>query len=230
MYMTIKDIIRVAKKLLAHPGMIVPREDLVNDPNLTIPFDTLAEKCLDGLSPTLRAKLKVADVSRLTTIVQKTSGRPLDILEPQVKEVALYGQMESYENNDFVQFKSGLTLCWARFTVAKELFHVYTNTAECSEATLPHIFADAKHARATILDENSLLPDEQAAFYFAIEFLLPFKLRDELYFPLTDFYGKECHYPVAKAFMCPQAIIAKIREDDYLALSHRINREVENEK
>lgn len=226
--LTIKDVIRIARDLLKNETLIVPRQTVIDE--CAIPVDRVSEKCLDSIDPGLRSQLQLVDVfGGLLPIVQKAYGHPIEILEVEADGAVLYGDVKDYGTHAKIRFLKGITPCWVRFTIAKELLHLYTDTTTIKGETPEHLFASAKHARDKILTDSTPLDDEQVAFYLAVELFLPFKLRRTLLTPLWDHFGEENAYPVAKAFMCPRAVIEQVRDDRYLDLSYRINSEVEKE-
>lgn len=225
---TIKDVIRCARDLLKNESLIVPRQVVIGD--CAIEIDRVSEQCLDSLPQRLRDKLQLIDVlGGLLPVVQSAYGHPIEILEVEAEAVVNYGDVKDYGSHATVRFQKSITPCWIRFAVAKELLHLYTQTTAIQGATPEHLFDSAKHTRDKIVSDSSVLDDEQVAFYLAVELFLPFALRGSLLAPLMEHFGEENAYPIAKAFMCPRAVIEKIRDDGYLDLSYRINSEVAKE-
>jgi len=113
------------------------------------------------------------------------------------------------------------TKCWTRFSVTKELLHLYMGCTANGESINDRLML-AQDCRKN-LPNNDISPidDETYCFYMAIELMLPWAHRDEL----SDMNANnEPPLEMAKRFMIPLQIIKHYFEGEYGARSFRINR------
>ena len=172
MTLSAKDIIRVAKEIFKNDNIIVSRKDLLSTSNSTVPFDLVSEQCLNNIPPPLRDTLRVCDVfCGLKSVVEQAFGRPIKILEVDADGAPLYGEVKVYPDGAVIYYKKGSTACWIRFTVAKELLHLYTKTTDCRATLSEHLFSEAKTARERIVNSNTILTAEHAAYDIVVEIL-----------------------------------------------------------
>lgn len=226
--MDIREAIKLARGITDFPGVVVPRHELIV--NVGDRVNVAEEKVLSGLQDCMADGLKAVALQPIKQFVEKKIGRSVKIHEVHVSEdVPFYGYVEDGENGcSIVKIKAGMNLCWQRFTILKELMHLYSNT--CTDA--PNVSASllvkaARASRFVIARDDSVLDDETAAFYIALEVAVPWCLREQ-FLKLRDLGAT--HYQIAKAFMAPVPFVSHIIEDDdihpYAALSHRINQNI----
>jgi hypothetical protein len=127
------------------------------------------------------------------------------------------------------------TRCGVRFTLTKELMHIYSGTVKGRIRPANSLLKCANIWRTLIKDEESKnIDSETAAFYQAIEVMIPWKLRSQLE-TLKKKFEKENenvrHLLLAQAFMIPVKIVEHIyfkeafdNEDPYCGFSAKVNR------
>ena len=136
----------------------------------------------------------------------------------------VYGFVEPGEKEALVRYRSDLNICWRRFTVAKELFHLYAGIAEdLNTRGSSAITQAAMDARKAIPSDGKQLEDEAAAFYLALEYLVPWCLRDQ-FDALRE--AAATTYQIAKVFMIPRPFVEHLCDGGYAELSNRINRNI----
>ena len=134
----------------------------------------------------------------------------------------LYGFIEPNANGAIIRYRADLNTCWRRFTIAKELFHLYADIAEDPRPRKSDAVAQAAmNARRVVPNDGMQLDDEVAAFYLALEYLVPWRLRDQ-FLDLRNCAATP--YQIAKVFMVPIPFIEHLCEGEYAGLSDRINR------
>ena len=140
---------------------------------------------------------------------------------------AYYGSLDSFESPPVVYYHADLRPCWRRFTVAKELLHLYSGTAvDNTHVDVNDLILSAQESRSLIPNEATELDDEIVAFYLAIEVMMPWKLREQ-FNRMRD--NGATSLQIAKAFMVPQNIVMHFtsesfdRSCNYAGLSRRLN-------
>lgn len=129
------------------------------------------------------------------------------------------------------------TFCGARFSVCKDLMHVYTNTVRGIES-VDSLFNCAMKWQELIPDEETDLDAETTGFYHAIEVMLPWLLRGAQFNLLREKYKKtsSCDLTIAKAFLIPERVVKHICECSeggndlpYCGFSYQINSALDRE-
>ena len=114
--------------------------------------------------------------------------------------------------------------CGTRFSIAKELMHVYIGVEDGeTRHRANEIVMCAAESRKVVPDATKELDDETAAFYLAIEVMIPWQLRTQ-FMMMRDM--EQTTYQIAKAFMIPERVIDHItsgERSNYVALSKSIN-------
>jgi hypothetical protein len=129
------------------------------------------------------------------------------------------------------------TRCGARFTMTKELMHIYSGTVKGKIGSANSLLKCATRWRSTSKDhEMTNVDPETAAFYQAIEVVIPWQKREQLSCLRSLFAGQgeqNMHMFLAKAFMIPVKIIEHIHDkgiidadEPYCCFSERLNRNV----
>ena len=226
--MDIREAIKLAREITDSPGVIVSRHDLIVAVGDRL--NIADEKVLSGLQDKIDGGLQTVAIQSVKRLVEKRIGRRISIHEINVSEdVPFYGYVEDGENDiSIVKIKAGMNLCWQRFTILKELMHLYSDT--CTDA--PNVSSSllvktARASRFVIARDDSVLDDETAAFYIALEVSIPWALRKQ-FLKLRDLGAT--HYQIAKAFLVPVPFVSHFIDDDayasYVALSQRLNNNI----
>lgn len=221
--MDIRDIIRMARSITDSetPGLVVSRSQIVSSYGSRV--DTKSEECISALSSRFPQGFQIVQVTPpLLTLACEKTGRPIKLRRVESEEDnPLYGFVEPGKDCDIVRYRADLNTCWRRFTVAKELFHLY---AGISEDPCPRkadvVTQAAMNARKVVPNDGMQLDDEVAAFYLALEYLVPWRLRDQ-FLALRDCAATP--YQIAKVFMVPLPFIEHMCDGGYAELSHRLN-------
>lgn len=122
---------------------------------------------------------------------------------------SLYGYVVLRNGISTIVCNADLNLCWQRFTVVKELMHIFSMTVENSETlakpNAAHlILGEAIESRRERFDETAVLSAEAAAIVMALEVLMPRELRPQL----DALVGmKTDPYLIARAFMVPLNLV-----------------------
>lgn len=225
--MDIREVLQIAREIVKTPGIIVSRHKLVCSYGDRL--DVEGEKVLGSLLPKLGCELQaVAVLPTLRTLAERKSGKKILIHEISVKgDIPFYGYVENAEDHAVVKIKSDMNMCWKRFTVTKELLHIYANTGDdAPNATAELLVKAARDSRNVFVHDNTELDDETSAFYMALEVLMPWDLREQ--FALLRERGAT-HYQIAKTFMLPEPFVDHFvgdGEDSYAALSRRLNQNI----
>lgn len=220
-------MIKIVREIERSPDVIVSRHNLVTA--LGDRLDVSAESVLNDFRDKFSDGLKCVAVQPVKKIVEDKIGKKITILEIDTAgdDIPIYGYVEEYADNAVIKVRSGLSLCWLRFTIIKELFHLYSDT--CADA--PNVPASllalaARESRYVICKDNSILDAETAAFYMALELAVPWSLREQ-FLMLRDLGAT--HYQIAKAFMIPEPFVAHFvegSEGNYAGLSNRLNKTI----
>lgn len=224
--MDIREIIRMARSITdgERPGLVVPRATVISSYGSRI--DQKSEECLDDLKQKFPSGFRMIQVTPpLIDLASAKIGVPV-----KVRRVAsdddnpVYGFVEPGEKEMLVRYRSDLNTCWRRFTVAKELFHLYAGIAEdVSSRGASAITQAAMEARKVVPSDDKQIDDEAAAFYLALEYLVPWRLRDQ-FNDLRE--AAATTYQIAKVFMIPRPFVEHLCEGGYAELSNRINRNI----
>ena len=229
--MRILDVVKLAKELTDLPGATMLRSELVE----RMPeIDPQEERVLDefkNFNPPLRA-VPVNEAILKPTL--EKCGLPEVAFGALTKDLPLrdayYGNLDSFENPPVVYYHDHLRPCWKRFTIAKELLHLYSGTAvDSMPIDANDLILSAQESRILIPNEATELDDEIAAYYLTIEVMMPWCLREQ-FNRLRE--SGATSLQIAKAFMVPQNIVTHFISDsfdktcNYAGLSRRLNRAV----
>lgn len=227
--MDIREVIQTARAAVQNPGVVVFRSDFIN--GLGDSADKDAENVLEELKAKSRLPFRIISVlPAVLNLVRSKLKKDIFIREMKVgdSELSIFGYVEEFHDKAIIKIKPGMNLCWKRFTVLKELMHLYSNT--CGDSTRDSaslIITAARRSRDVIAKDNSILAPEEAAFYMALEVLLPWELREQL-LQLRELGAT--HYQIAKVFMIPQPMVDHFLEDyecsSYITLSQRLNKNI----
>lgn len=225
--MDIREVIKLAREISDSPGVVISRHDLVV--GVGDQLNVADESVLAGLDGKIAGGLKTTSIQPIKKLVENKIGRKIKIHEIKVsEEIPFYGYVEDGENGSIVKIKAGMNLCWKRFTILKELMHLYSDT--CTDA--PNVSASllikaAQDSRSVFARDDSVLDSETAAFYIALEVAIPWCLREQFQ-RLRDLAATP--YQIAKAFMIPVPFVTHFIGEDkfppYSALSHRLNQNI----
>lgn len=224
--MDIREIIRMARSITDSdlPGLVVPRASVMSSYGSQV--DQKAEECLDDLAKKFPDGFKIVQVTPpLLDLAKGKIGTAVRIRRVDSgDDNPVYGYVEPGKNETIVRYRSALNTCWRRFTVAKELFHIYAGIAEdLGSRGSSAITQAAMDARKAVPNDDKQLEDETAAFYLALEYLVPWRLRDQ-FNDLRD--AAATTYQIAKVFMIPRPFIEHLCDGGYAELSYRINRNI----
>lgn len=121
------------------------------------------------------------------------------------------------------------TRCGARFSICKELMHIYTQQVQ-KVGVAEKMLKKAMRWRKVIVEASKELTPETACFYHAVEVLLSWDFRDKQVAVVKKKYGQvhSCDKHVAISFMIPLSIIKHVfdctdDEKDYYAFSYQLN-------
>lgn len=231
--MNIRRAIEIAREIVDQPNVLVERSVLLSRVNDA--YDQAGEDALQELERKLGYPLQVVDVGlgvhqaiKKNSAVQTISYCAAQSVEPL--RDAIYGYVLTKGNSATVVYRASLNLCWQRFTVVKELAHVYSRTVANSmtQGAAAITFA-AKESRQIVPTLDTELDAETAAFYIALEIMVPWRLRRQFNDLRT---AGATTYQLAKAFMIPQIFIAHFTSDwndrnTYAGLSYAVNSERE---
>ena len=207
-----------------HPGLVVSRATAVSSYGSRI--DQRAEECLVDLAKRFPDGFRMIQVTPpLLDLASKKIGMPVRVRRVESDDDnPVYGFAELGEKETLVRYRSDLNICWRRFTVAKELFHLYAGIAEdCGSRGSSAITQAAMEARRAVPSDGKQLEDEAAAFYLALEYLVPWCLRDQ-FNDLRE--AAATTYQIAKVFMIPRPFVEHLCDGGYAELSNRINRNI----
>ena len=224
--MNIRDIIRMARSITDSEtlGLVVPRSQVVAAYGSRI--DSKAEECVSILAPKFPQGFQIVQVTPpLLELTKKRTGTGIKIRRVESEEDnPLYGFAEPDASGAIVRYRADLNLCWRRFTVAKELFHLYADiAADPRPRTSDAVVQAAMNARKVVPNDGLQLDDEVVAFYLTLEYLMPWRLRDQ-FLALRDCAATT--YQIAKVFMVPLPFVEHMCDGEYAELSHRINNNV----
>lgn len=125
------------------------------------------------------------------------------------------------------------TFCGARFSVCKELLHIFTNTVDGVKPA-NSLLRCATRWTTMVVNEQKKLDSETACFYYAIEVMLPWILRNTQFNELHERFKDDgdCNLKMARAFMIPEKVINHICEIPdgkglpYCGFSYSLNVEI----
>lgn len=229
---TIHDVIRMARLLTDSPSALENRDALIRR---TPGLDLSEEGILRDLGQ------KYPEPFRLTSV----DGA---ILQPTLKRLGLpylnfaaipqecklrgsfYGYVDNFLSPPTIYYRDELRPCWKRFTIAKELLHLFSGTAvDKGVAEAAILIMAAKSSRKLLVSETTELDDETFAFYLAIEVMIPWQLRYQ-FDRLRSMNATTLQ--MAKVFMVPERIVQHFLSDsadchcNYAGLSRRVNENI----
>lgn len=225
--MDIREVVQNARAVTECSGVIVSRAELVGQSGYNV--DPNEEGVLSDFAGRFSGEFQAVSVlPTILDLVKDKINKPVIIREMEVSDSDIYGYVEDYKDQAIVKIKPGMNPCWKRFTVVKELMHLYSDTcSESCSASASITINAARRSRDIVAKDNTILGNEEAAFYMALEVLIPWKLRDQL-LQLRELGAT--HYQIAKVFMLPQTLVTHFLEDDdnkpYIDLSRRINNNI----
>ena len=129
--MNIRRAIEIAREIADQPNVLVARQDLLSRANGA--YDQDGEDAMLELERKIGYPLQVVDVGvgvhqaiKKNVAVQTISYCAVHVDEPL--RDAIYGYVLTKGNSAIVVYRDSLNFCWRRFTVVKELAHVYSGT------------------------------------------------------------------------------------------------------
>ena len=179
--MKIIDVIRLARELTDRPGATILRSELVKGLS---DIDPQEEKVLDDFKD-MMGSFRIISVSEdilLPTLEKCKLGSVAfaELSEELKLRNAYYGSLDSFANPPIVYYHKDLRPCWRRFTVAKELLHLYSGTAvDKASIDANDLITSAQDSRNLVVNESTELDDEIAGFYLSIEVMIPWRLREQ---------------------------------------------------
>lgn len=226
--MNIRRVIEIARKIADQPGVVVDRKVLLSSAVGSYDLDGEAE--LLELARENGLNLQLVDIGRGVHHVVRDKTNLAVVYNAANPDTplrdAIYGYVLTKRISAIVVYRASLNYCWRRFTVMKELAHLYSETTADSilQAAVAIAFA-AKESRQVIPTLDADLDAETAALYIALEVMIPWRLRQQFY-ALKD-AGATC-YQIAKAFMVPQTLVNHFMSDwndknTYAGLSYQLN-------
>ena len=224
--MDIREVIKTVREIEGLSDVIVPRRKLIA--SLGDRLEVSAETVLNDFRDKFPDGLKCVTVQPIKRIVEKKICKKITIHEINISgDIPIYGYVEDYADKAVIKVKSGMRLCWLRFTIIKELLHLYSDTcADAPNASAALLAMAARDSRYVTCTDNTTLDEETAAFYMALELTIPWVLREE-FLKLRELGAT--HYQIAKAFMIPEPFISHFVEGiegNYAGLSNRLNRSI----
>lgn len=210
--MHIRDAVRFARRVTTNDVIRLRSAYLEN-------MDGVNEDDCESLLLPLRVALlkqnmamSLVDVSSVYRVVCRKLQRLVSVQSVVLKDrwSGLCGYVDNSVDNPTIVYNADLNLCWRRFTLVKELMHLYSGTVD----NLRHpdfrrspsfeIIDEASASRQISFSENVSLSDESAAMVMAIEVLIPWRLRAQLDV-MIDMRAAE--FSIAKAFMVPLSLL-----------------------
>lgn len=202
-----EDVIRMARTIADRPGFLELRGDYA----LRHKLDKDSEDLLLRLRYMMRNEpMRVVSVRSVYDAVVEKIGRTIRLIGVQTDSESrcVYGYVEDDGDSPVIVYNRSLNLCWRRFTIVKELMHLYAGILPYSRS-VPGV--DGRSVSETIIDSavesRRVLPqkvekldEETAALYATLEVLLPWKLRNQLV-SLASYHATI--YQIAKAFLIP---------------------------
>ena len=234
--MNIRRAIDIAREIADQPNVLVDRAVLLSRANDA--YDHEGEDALLDLERRVGYSLRVVDVGQGVhqAIKKQDAIKTISYCAIQCTEPlrdAIYGYVLTKGDSAIVVYRDSLNFCWKRFTIVKELAHIYSGTVANSimQGAAAITFA-AKESRQIVPTLDTELDAETAAFYIALEILVPWRLRRQ-FNDLRDIGATT--YQLAKAFMIPQTFIAHFASDwndknTYAGLSFAINSRIDEER
>lgn len=266
MLLTIKNIIALARELTdglkvsetlnsqRNGSGIIFRRELLQEGKGR--HDAEGEEYLQVLAEKLRVpdfrlvsvKHGVLPATRIR-LAQLRGREAVDILFEEFQDTAstrqtsLYSYVDNTREKPSVVYRSDLKLCWLRFAIAKELMHLYSDTAgRAGQSKADSIARTALVARQRVSrSKNSFwdvapsldspLDDETAVIFLTMEVMFAWRLREQ-FLKLREATERidTLQYFIAKAFMIPRTFVDHFcqdyrQESNYSAVSYSLNRE-----
>lgn len=234
--MQLREIIAQARSISAS-DVIELRSDYVSRFSAKS-IDAISEQTLLPFRVLMsNSPLRLVSVEKVAEVVRRKIGRQIRFVPVSVEGMlcSVYGYVDNRADEPFVIFNSGMNMCWTRFTIVKELMHLYSGTAtgfaqggSTGGIALPMVAA-AIESRRVKISEGVDFDDETVALLMALEVLVPWPLRNQL---LLMREAGASLYQLAKAFLVPMNLIRLLINTDadrpisYVAFSNRINREL----
>ena len=227
--MDIRDVVKTARSVTDRAGFVVPRHQAVLRFADSGVIRIEQEQTLSDLPHALKSGLKIASVTpELWNAAQERSGLKIYVREVDVdKKLPTYSYVDVYCDRAVISYGSSMNLCWRRFSVAKELMHIYSGTDKSGGVDhASDIVRAAMDSRQVLEPEGVDLDDETAAFYMALEVMIPWCLRGQL-LSLRD--AGATSYQIAKAFMVPEPFVTHfvgVPDAPYADVSRRLNESI----
>ncbi|MEG1933375.1 MAG: hypothetical protein RR133_02155 [Kiritimatiellia bacterium] len=218
-------MIELALKISENGKLLVCRDEFLSRPNLVCPTDIEGEKRLEGIC--FKKEFRLVDIGKkLLPNVEAVYGKPIVpklVIGESIHQ--LHGCIQFFGDRAET-YVIKRNLCWIRFAQVKELMHAYLGVVE-EEWNVNRNFENAAKVRSIQeVDENTLLTDEQAAYFLALEVLFPFGLRKKQFDRLVDSGANT--YQIAKAYLVPETAVKLFFDHEYsnyAGISYRINLE-----
>lgn len=208
----IRDVVRFAREVTSH-DILCLRSSYLN--RLHGLYDDDKEQLLLPLRISLLKRdfiLTVVDVSRVYDVVRQKLGRLIYAQSVSLRDRwnGLCGYIDNTLDGPTIVYNKDLNLCWRRFTIVKELMHLYSYSAEnlrhpdLDRSMALTIMNEAIQSRQIQFANAESLSDEAAAIVMAIEVLLPWRSRNLLEEMIRQ---KIDPFLIAKAFMIPLSFV-----------------------
>lgn len=233
--MNIRRVIELARAISEWPGVLSDRRSLLS--RAAGDFDGEDEESMNELERKLGYALRLVDIGHGVHNVVKDKTNLSIAYHAVTSEVplcdAIYGYVLTKKVSAIIVYRAALNFCWRRLTVAKELAHLFSGTvADSMTQGAAAVSFGAKESRRVIPTLETDLDAETAAFYIALEVMIPWSLRTQ--FNDLRSVGATT-YQIAKAFMIPQTFISHFSSDwndrnTYAGLSYQINTEIDKER
>lgn len=131
-----------------------------------------------------------------------------------LEDLESFGFIEKYDHGkDGIEYRIyfiAKKLCGARFTLCKELAHIYTDTVDGADGSPDALLKCALDWRSLLLADPEGLDAETTGFYHAIETLIPWSLREQFIAIKNDFATfttEEQYMRIAQTFMIPVKVV-----------------------
>lgn len=164
-------------------------------------------------------------VNDLLTIVKTVYGKnvTLSYLDENHINHAMYSFVYVYEDGSYeICLLGGLTNCWQRFALCKELFHVILDEEEHRNTNLAMHLADFRQSvRDYQIDGSAASCNEILTEFAAMQFLFPYSRRMEIADSAKTRIkngeaSKEVYKDIATEFRIPRLMIEEYLSDEMI--------------
>lgn len=166
---------------------------------------------------------EIVGIESLAQVVANETGREIQVVKVK-SETDIYSQVFIYESKAVIELAPWMNTCWNRFSIAKELVHVWLAGNEClvkSDVDESLMLRLARDSRYVFASTDQALDGETAGIYGAIEFLLPWSIRKEISDQRHD--NNKTNFQIAEKYLVPMVIIDQLFDLNYGEVSSKIH-------